>query len=249
MSKLHVDGAACFIVPAFFYRITELVRQKHSFTLAFRTFGSDAPAVISEYNNFCAGDHPLRSKFPDLPLLDGSVDGVQDRRIADGNNLASFYRSHNCVALVSDTLDMATQLKAFDGDFDAWQTAHPESTVFRNGDAIRHFREMTSRDTPAIAVRDYWKYWDDTDSWTGGKLMYVDINDKTRREVFFDDHIKPDDPDIVDFRVGSSFEELQSADKELWADHLVPVEAIHVIRDMNYFTRHLRDLKILTGED
>ena len=45
------------VVASFFELVAELVKQRRSFSIVFRTFGSDLPAVSKEFNAFCAPRH------------------------------------------------------------------------------------------------------------------------------------------------------------------------------------------------
>ena len=65
-----------FIIPAFFELLLHLQKHAVRFDLTFRTFGSDLPEVIREFNAFCSGHHPL---YPHA-LFDGR-EGTQDLRV------------------------------------------------------------------------------------------------------------------------------------------------------------------------
>lgn len=57
------------ILPAFFHTLNELKRQKKSFSLVFRTFGSDLPGIADALNLFARGEHPNFPNFRDKSLI------------------------------------------------------------------------------------------------------------------------------------------------------------------------------------
>lgn len=253
---LTLDGKACFIIPAFFQVVVTLITLRQSFSIVFRTFGSDGPDVIEEFNRFCTGNHSMRKRWPDLPLLDGSVDGVPDLRVSV---TASFYRTDNCLAIVKDTLTLADEIGTNDIDFDKWRATH-NNEIIQSDDALNWLWETTSRPS-VILCRDYWQYWNTLNSCDGGKIFYIRpevaytrgdaVSNPTfekrakRREVFFDDHIQEDDCDIVDFRIGSTLKDMERAKRDLWRDHLVIVNPVYFIRDIHFFTNALKKISAL----
>jgi len=260
---LKVDGEPCFIIPAFFQVVATLITLRQSFSIIFRTFGSDGPELIEEFNRFCVGDHAMRKRWPDLPLLDGSAEDAPDLRVSVK---ASFYRAHDFLALVKGTLTLADEIGADGKDFIDWRATH-DNEIIEFDDALNWIWDMTSK--PSVMIcRDYWQYWNEIDSCDGGKLFYIRPEvayvrrDETplsgftccmpsipsrweRREVFFDDHIQEDDCDIVDFRIGSSLKDMERAPSELWRDHLVIVNPVHFIQDINFFTNALKDINAI----
>ena len=58
MSRLLSNGTY-HILPSFFKFLIELCARKIDFRILFRTFGADSANVVSEFNTFCEGKHPL----------------------------------------------------------------------------------------------------------------------------------------------------------------------------------------------
>lgn len=48
-----------FVIPAFFELLLHLKARRQSFSLVFRTFGHELAPVVTEFNAFCEGRHPL----------------------------------------------------------------------------------------------------------------------------------------------------------------------------------------------
>ncbi|TNN38919.1 hypothetical protein EYF80_050908 [Liparis tanakae] len=74
-SALCVEGAGGrlfhWILPSFFQLLVDLVQEGRSFSVVFRTFGSDLPRALAAVSRALGGAHPL---FPDLPALKLQVD-------------------------------------------------------------------------------------------------------------------------------------------------------------------------------
>ena len=51
------------ILPSFFKMLAVLCERGTDFRLIFRTFGSDTANVVTEFNTFCNGEHPLFTKY------------------------------------------------------------------------------------------------------------------------------------------------------------------------------------------
>jgi len=39
-----------YLIPSFFYLLRQLKKAKRDFSIVFRTFGTDLPALVSEFN-------------------------------------------------------------------------------------------------------------------------------------------------------------------------------------------------------
>ena len=68
-----------YLLPSFLLFILWLQHLGRRFVVAFRSFGSDLPTVRTEWNAFCAGDHPA---FPGV-RLDGSGQRSETERYVD----------------------------------------------------------------------------------------------------------------------------------------------------------------------
>jgi hypothetical protein len=75
------------ILPSFFELVLHLHATRRSFTLVFRTFGTDIADVVEEINMFAAGQHP---SYPGV-YMDGR-DGRTDIRLSSPASTAAFIR-------------------------------------------------------------------------------------------------------------------------------------------------------------
>ena len=75
------------ILPSFFELLLHLQASGRSFTIVFRTFGTDLRDVMDEMNLFATGRHP---SYPGV-RMDGS-DGLTDLRLEMPGNTGAFFR-------------------------------------------------------------------------------------------------------------------------------------------------------------
>jgi hypothetical protein len=74
-----------FILPAFFHFLDKLRAVPGlAFRLQFRTFGTDIPRVLQEFNAYCQGTHPVFGGQGGMPEHQLQLD--------DAQNIASMYR-------------------------------------------------------------------------------------------------------------------------------------------------------------
>jgi hypothetical protein len=64
LQRVGLTGKSVFIIPAFFELLLHLKATHRSFSLVFRTFGKELNEVVTEFNAFCEGRHPL---YPQVP--------------------------------------------------------------------------------------------------------------------------------------------------------------------------------------
>lgn len=67
-------GGVYHILPSFFKMMTVLCQRGMDFRILFRTFGADSANVVSEFNAFCQGQHPLfgtsqKTDYKETPSL------------------------------------------------------------------------------------------------------------------------------------------------------------------------------------
>jgi hypothetical protein len=90
------SGGQRRILPSFFQLLLHLQASRRSFTIVFRTFGTDLRDVIEELNMFATGQHP---SYPGV-RMDGT-DGVTDLRMEMPCQTGAFFR---CVSGMEDGL-------------------------------------------------------------------------------------------------------------------------------------------------
>jgi hypothetical protein len=79
------------ILPSFFELLKHLHASGRTFTIVFRTFGSDLRDVIDEMNLFASGQHP---SYPGV-RMDGS-DGRTDLRLSMVRSTGAYLRCGLC---------------------------------------------------------------------------------------------------------------------------------------------------------
>lgn len=175
----------CKLLPSFYFLLQELKRRGRSFSVVFRTFGTDMDESIEgEFNEFCQGRHPL---FPML-VLDGS-DGLADHRmdLNDASSTGTFIRNG------ADAADIAL----------AWGTREQpvEGVPVVQGiaAAAESLEERLARSSRTVVLRDDYAAWSRMKfAHAGGKPLFLRIEDASTFPVFFDDHARPVNPSIID---------------------------------------------------
>lgn len=230
------------VIPAFFELVSQLASQGRSFSVVFRTFGSDLPVVQEEFNAFCAGLHP---KYPDV-RLDGSKPGFPDLRMAP-ESTGSWYRDANQTSLVWGSTTLEEDLKAAGGDLDQF-LADPANAQLRSSRGFEAvMKDLTAKTSKpcALGLRDYFPYWHQGGQHGPfGKPLLLDTRDHHRHHIFFDDNILLDDSDtkIVDVR--------DKTGREIWPVYaqryyLCRAEPLLAILDDSYYVRKVEQYETL----
>ncbi|CAL1139656.1 unnamed protein product [Cladocopium goreaui] len=228
------------VIAAFFDLVADLVKNGRSFSIVFRTFGSDLPAVQAEFNAFCAGEHP---RYPDL-CLDGSAEGKPDLRLTK-ENTGSWYRSADNCSIVWGTTTLEEDLHATKGVLDDFLKLPGNTGLLssRGWDAvIKDLQTKTSKPS-VLALRDYFPYWQKGGQHGPyGKLLPVDPADHRCHPIFFDDNITLDaeDTKIVDVR--------DKTGKALWPlyaqrYYISRAEPLLAVADDNYYIRKVEEIE------
>eukprot|EP00439_Symbiodinium_sp_Y106_P020047 s3172_g2.t1 len=230
------------VIPAFFELVSQLASQGRSFSVVFRTFGSDLPVVQEEFNAFCAGLHP---KYPDV-RLDGSKPGFPDLRMVP-ENTGSWYRDAKQTSLVWGSTTLEEDLKAAGGDLDQF-LADPANAQLRSSTGFETvMKDLTAKTSKpcALGLRDYFPYWHQGGQHGPfGKPLLVDTRDHHRHHIFFHDNILLDDLDtkIVDVR--------DKTGREIWPVYaqryyLCRAEPLLAILDDSYYVRKVEQYEAL----
>jgi hypothetical protein len=77
-----------YLVPSFLNLLKHLHDTRRQFTLVFRTYGQDLPELVTHFDEFCEGKHPL---YPDV-ALDGRDGGIDYRISNRWDKIGTFYR-------------------------------------------------------------------------------------------------------------------------------------------------------------
>ncbi|CAK9014384.1 Hypothetical protein SCF082_LOCUS12308 [Durusdinium trenchii] len=178
------------VIAAFFELVAELIKNGRSFSIVFRTFGSDLPAVQAEFNAFCAGQHP---RYPDM-RLDGSAQGKPDLRLV-AENTGSWYRAADDLSIVWGTTTLEEDTEDLLGVFDDFlKLPANQSLKFSRGwDAVLQDLHIKTSQPSVLALRDYFPYWQKGGQHGPyGKLLPVNPTDHRCHAVFFDDNVTLD---------------------------------------------------------
>ena len=102
---------------------------------------------------------------------------------------------------------------------------------------------LDSKPGTLLAWRDDYAYWaKNRFRKEAGKIMLISKAKEAAYEIFFDDNIRLDDPNIIDARDRHSRAPLpfsQTQDK-----HVIAVDPYAAIMNENYFVEHLRRLHV-----
>ncbi|CAE7030829.1 unnamed protein product [Symbiodinium sp. CCMP2592] len=235
-----LGGESVQLLPSFLHLLRELKRRGRSFTLIFRTFGKDLPQLRQELEALCQGWHPLFQK-EDLVVLDGS-DGQPDYRMKfdklDG--CGTFFRNPlegDFIALAMGTVEQPSKLEEgpqFWKDKEHVQIFEGVHQVFK------HYMQISSQ-CHTVALRDYYPGWAAANSTSaGGKPFFLGRLDPAEHCMFFDDHISPLDPKIVD-PIDAHLWPRRYSSGQVYGVHLVQAQPLLSIRDRNYFVKCVED--------
>lgn len=224
------------LLPSFYSLLLRLVRSRRSFSLAFRTFGVDIDnSVEREFNDFCNGRHPL---FPGGPLLNGS-DGGPDLRmdLSDAASIGTFVRTDDdSMALVWGT---HTQPPAGKG-LEFYEDMPRVKVIRGTAEAANSLQERLKSTTRVTVLRDFYPGWSKAKfSGKGGKPLFLNVEDDALLPIFFDDHIRPVDPTIVDvIDVRRLPQRVPMA--QVYYSHMVKAVPLRSISEPNYFWDEVR---------
>jgi len=233
-----LTGRYVQLLPSFLHMLRELKRTGRSFTLIFRTFGKDLPALQQELRALCEGSHPL---FPGDVVLDGS-DGEPDYRICfDKSTCGTFFRNphKSDLSLIMGTLEQPTLNEGMQ-----FYDKHENIDIFSGADAAMACYETLCQRSQTVALRDYYQGWASTTRRSyGGKPFFLGCNDPHRHSIFFDDHISAADPKIVD-PINAHLWPRRFGCSQVFGVHLVQAVPLYSMQRQSYFLDCIRDCEI-----
>lgn len=235
-------------MPGFLRLIREMHEAGREFSIAFRIFGSDLPAVAEHWNRFCDGKHPLHLGF-ELPgrKLD----------LCQQSNLGYLWRSgvaktdsdaqEEQIALVLGTSDLAPGTNS-----QGWGATSAEEAlewyeamgpnrgpILRGAAAIQQFFDEAAATGRTVGTRECYPHWASCDWKTGGKLHFVDTGRPPRyHALFLDDNIGK--REIVDTRSGDNAAHVLPPEEALGA-YMVSVEPLRVMSDDTYLANKVAE--------
>jgi len=246
LEELGLRSGSRLLLQSFLELLRALKASGRSFSLCFRTFGSDLAKLAGEFNALCENRHPLFVDGEDV-VLDGS-DGAPDMRLkldAGSRTCGTWVRRGNDISLVFGTIEQPPLEKASSdvlSEFYAAQASEdgqpakvqivPGSPAAR--DQLREILHQPGAGC-TLALRDYYDGWHETGcKAAGGKPLFLETRDTSILQIFFDDHVLPNDAHIIDARLAE--EPCQSVPiARVFGVHVVRAEPLCAIRDPRYF--------------
>lgn len=234
-----LTGDEVQLLPSFLHLIRELKRAGRSFTLIFRTFGQDIPKLEHEFKALCEGRHPL---FPedDPVVLDGS-DGLPDYRMRLGSveGCGSFFRDpakDDFIALVMGTNGQPETLEEGMSFFKSCENLE----IYEGVDSVFAYCSKLGTECRTVALRDCYKGWAATESKShGGKPFFLEKLEEGKHSIFFDDHISPANPKIVD-PINAHLWPRRFTCPQVYGTHLVQAQPLLSVTNSDYFLECIR---------
>eukprot|EP00927_Polykrikos_kofoidii_P040305 TRINITY_DN34488_c0_g1_i1.p1 TRINITY_DN34488_c0_g1~~TRINITY_DN34488_c0_g1_i1.p1 ORF type:complete len:797 (+),score=153.57 TRINITY_DN34488_c0_g1_i1:134-2524(+) len=220
------------LLPSFLHFLRELKRTGRTFTVIFRSFGTDLGEMFEkEFNALCEGRHPL---FAGGPVLDGS-DGGPDHRmhLEDTTSLGTFFRSPKDGDL---SLVWGTHKQPKPGHGLEFYESVPTADVHEGTEAAaKSFFARVAERSQTVVLRDYYPGWARANfKGCGGKPVFIQIEDTHVLPVFFDDHLRPVNPTIVD-PIDVRVFPVRLPMQQVYHRHLVRASPLRSIVERSYF--------------
>eukprot|EP00746_Dinoflagellata_sp_MGD_P120968 gnl/MRDRNA2_/MRDRNA2_56300_c0_seq1.p1 gnl/MRDRNA2_/MRDRNA2_56300_c0~~gnl/MRDRNA2_/MRDRNA2_56300_c0_seq1.p1 ORF type:complete len:1452 (+),score=235.13 gnl/MRDRNA2_/MRDRNA2_56300_c0_seq1:78-4433(+) len=231
-----LTGSLVNLLPSFLNFVLELKRTGRSFTLIFRTFGRDLARVAQELNALCEGQHPCYSN--DI-VLDGT-DGHPDYRMRlHSDGCGTFFRDpdEDFIALAMGTIEQPSSLEE---GIDFFKSKKDAKVIAGMEAVSNHYAKMSDK-RKTFAMRDFYLGWKNANfKPCGGKPFFVEyLSDPSRFSVFFDDHISPASPKIVD-PINARQYPRRFHSSQMFGSHLVQAQPLHSILNPDYFVETLQ---------
>eukprot|EP01083_Nonionella_stella_P011662 33124_1 len=233
-----LDGE--FIIPAFKKMVEWLYDEKQSmsFSILFRTFGSDLPHVINDFNAFC--------------LSKGYTEICVD--LKDPYNIGVMIYDGQIPHLIVGTFEMDPRYDTIAEDMTLERLNSEDRLSFykNNNDVqcvVKGYKNiydfMTKQSVDAhktMAIRDDYCYWAlNGEKSAFGKTMIMDCNDSNIHQIFFDDcagyvlNVR----DINDTANHMPFQTIQNV-------HAVHCNSYEIMTNDDYFINYLEGARSIT---
>lgn len=244
-------GKPVFIIPAFWNCIHDLIEAKRSFSIVFRTFGTDLKDVEEEFNKFCVkhgydGSKLESEGIPDL-LLDNDHIGVIHCDKENGKSLIIGVNKRNPMDRTKEIKNM--KLEEFEKlDRMKWYQEQKEAEdslkIICNEQHVYDYIKNESLKHKTMMFSDDYVWWSmHGENSDGGKMFVLNDNDKDIHQIFFDDNLEFDRSGIVDVRKLNINNGNDCVSDSQWIDlknkHLLKVEPLNVMLNDDYFTEHI----------
>eukprot|EP00403_Amphidinium_massartii_P006018 CAMPEP_0178373958 /NCGR_PEP_ID=MMETSP0689_2-20121128/2131_1 /TAXON_ID=160604 /ORGANISM="Amphidinium massartii, Strain CS-259" /LENGTH=636 /DNA_ID=CAMNT_0019993917 /DNA_START=49 /DNA_END=1956 /DNA_ORIENTATION=+ len=244
LASLGLEAGRWALLPSFLHCMRSLKRTGRSFSVCFRTFGTDLCRIVREWNALCENRHPFFIG-QEAVVLDGS-DGAPDYRISlspGSKSCGTWLRNNEQMSLVLGSIEQPPIDETVDSSsiraFYEEKQEEPIELLPTTEVARGYLQEKLS--TPgqgcALALRDYYPAWSHVGRQaSGGKPFFVDPKDVNVLQIFVDDHVLSCDAKIIDARCSFSKYSHQMPIGAIFGVHLIRAEPLKSIVDKEYFS-------------
>lgn len=233
-----------FTFLSLFRTMIELQKQKRDFSILFRTFGNDSFSILSEFNAFCEGKHPLFSgENPDYPkhYFDGTH-GSLDYRI-NTQNIGRFFRQNEkneniFLIFTSDIIDEFTERNCNIYNLYKEELLQKKINIIQGGKNIyKYLLDKLNKGifNSFLFMDDYFAWAEKGRNREFGKIFFINPYDYNMHQIFFDDNINAFPCSIVDCKNILTWKTLENEDS--LGKYIIKSEAINAIMDEYYFLK------------
>jgi len=201
--------------------IDALQREGRTFSVVFRTFGTETQEIADSFNAFRKGEHPF------VPSPSASSPVFHRGTIQFPEQLGCFKRGVDGEGKETIHLHLGT--------IDPKQTK-PYRTI-EGFSAIHSFLEAESKKGVSYSLRDDYPFWaSKAEASDAGKPHAVNPSDSTCHHIFFDDNIERTHAHIVDCR-DISQNDATIPFQVAWNRWMVKSEPVSALMDDLYFRK------------
>lgn len=243
--EVGLDRGAVRLLPSFYRLLLHLQQVAPSASVVLRTYGSDIPEVMVELDAFARGQHPA---WPGVKM-DGSVAGL-DATLTPSDT-ERFGALHRGGPKGDDFGALALALGTVENPPGRDRPPYPCPLSFFEQHATRLvsgpqkiWEHLEAHRGKVVALRDDYAFWArNRFSTRAGKPLWVSAGQT--HEVFFDDNIRHDDPNIIDVRRASDGQPIGA--KEALRRHAAWINPYRAVMDEGYLIEVLERTMVSAG--
>lgn len=239
--KLFKDGYYSIFLSLFF-TIIYLSEENRNFSIILRSFGEDANIVISEFNEFCEGNHPL---------FDGDI---FKKYYFDGTHNSKDYRfkKENCGVIyryssnINDTYLITNEIERLKEKPKSIEDSIDKNKILKGKEIFEGLnKKLISGEINSYAIRDEYQIWSiEEEKKEYSKIMLMDPNDNNVHSIFFDDYLKESDIysiiDCRDINTGLSMHYNDIINK-----YIFRTDSLRACSENDYFIKKIREAEDL----
>eukprot|EP01084_Bolivina_argentea_P078983 143333_1 len=248
------NGKPIYIIPAFWNCIHDLIKYKRSFSIIFRTFGTDIHDVMEAFNIFCRkyGYDGTQNNIPNL-LLETANIGTINCDMKNGKSLIIGIKGRNPMDRTKEITNMSLnefyKMDRMKWYYDKQSEMKDENIkILCNEEHIYEYIKNESLKYKTMMFSDDYLWWSiHGENSDGGKMFILDDNDKNIHQMFFDDNFEFDRAGIVDVRKLNVDNGKVCVSDQQWnklkMKHLCKAEPVELMLNDNYFIEHIVDFE------